>query len=161
MFASLTSASSISVCLSKQNPQITAKTIQELDSRIPTISNWRRFFSSNLTRQRCSQISSLSIHPQIGRWLNLHGYCQQPPNPSPPLVMLESPRLFLSLSLSLSYLGFSIFSFSQAQPWLSYCFHSHLSLLAVPLIGITTIGGRRSSSLILYFLSLQIGRAHV
>ena len=68
--------------------------------------------------------------------------------------MLESPRLFLSLSLSLSYLGFSIFSFSQAQPWLSYCFHSHLSLLAVPLIGITTIGGRRSSSLILYFLSL-------
>ena len=65
-FASLTSACSVSVCLSKQNPQITAKTIQELDNRTPTTSNRRRFFPSNPTRRRRSLISSLPIHPQIG-----------------------------------------------------------------------------------------------
>ena len=59
-----------------------------------------------------------------------------------------------SSSRSLSHLGFSVFSFSQAQPWPSFCFHSHLSPLAMPLIGVTTTSGRGSSSLILYFLSL-------
>ncbi|XP_075671463.1 uncharacterized protein LOC142641001 isoform X2 [Castanea sativa] len=48
-----------------------------------------------------------------------------------------------SSSHSLSHLGSSVFSFSQAQPWPSFCFHSHLSPLAVPLIGVTTTGGRR------------------
>ncbi|KAF3950975.1 hypothetical protein CMV_023329 [Castanea mollissima] len=46
--------------------------------------------------------------------------------------------LLISLSLSLSHLGFFVFSFSQAQPWPSFCFHSHLSPLVVPLIGVTT-----------------------
>ena len=65
------------------------------------------------------------------------------------LPLWHSPRL--TISLSLSHLGFSVFSFSQAQPWPSFCFHSHLSPLAVPLIGVTATGGRGSSSLILYF----------
>ena len=43
-----------------------AKTIKEPDSRTPTTSNWRSFFSSNPTRRRRSLISSLPIHPQIG-----------------------------------------------------------------------------------------------
>ena len=70
-FASLTSACSVSVCLSKQNPQITAKTIQEPDSRssTPTTSNRQHFFSSNPTHQHRSLVSSLPIHPQIGNAL--------------------------------------------------------------------------------------------
>ena len=68
------------------------------------------------------------------------------------LPLWHSPRF--TISLSLFHLGISIFSFSQAQPWSSICFHSHLSPLAVPFISVTTIGGCRSSSLILYFLSL-------
>ena len=66
------------------------------------------------------------------------------------LPLWHSPRL--TISLSLSHLGFSVFSFSQAQPWPSFCFHSHLSPLAVPLISVTATSGRGSSSLILYFL---------
>ena len=65
------------------------------------------------------------------------------------LLLWHSPRL--TISLSLSHLGFSVFFFSQAQPWPSFCFHSHLSPLAVPLIGVTATGGRGSSSPILYF----------
>ena len=110
MFASLTSTCSVLVCLSKQNPQITTKTIQEPDSRTPTTSNRRHFFSSNPTRRRHSLISSLPIHPQIGGWLNLHGYSQQLPNPSPPPVMLAAMAFssfhYFSFSLSSGYLYF-------------------------------------------------------
>ena len=65
------------------------------------------------------------------------------------LPLWHYPRL----TISLSHLGFSVFSFSQAQLWPSFCFHSHLSPLAVPLISVTSTSGCGSSSLILYFLS--------
>ena len=61
----------------------------------------------------------------------------------------------LLVSLSLSLIWVFLFSPSlKPSRGPSFCFHSHLSPLAVPLIGVTTTGGRGSSSLILYFLSL-------
>ena len=116
-----------------------------------TILRLKKFLPPTVSVSASPSTLSLPLHQSIvtaaryqstqGQIPHHHWWC---------LPLWHSPRP----TLSLSHLGFSVFSFSQAQPWPSFCFHSHLSPLAVPLIGVTTTGGRGSSSLMLYFLSL-------
>ena len=96
---------------------------------------------------------NFSLIKIVSIWLNLHGYSQQPPNTSPSPVMLAAMAFTSSHSLSLIWV--SLFS-PSLKPSIGpcFCFHSHLSPLAVLLIDVTTTGGHGSSSLSLYFLSL-------
>ena len=124
--------------------------IQKLSNTIAE-SSWLQLAATASHSSTAGGSSGTFLCLSFGRW-RCYPRCHHhwwPPGP--PL------SLYCLFSFIFYFFSHFIFLFEVTESlrvlfsdWVSFCFHSHLSPLAVPLIAVTTTGGRGSSSLILY-----------